>query len=44
MIFRNAFMCAALIMLVSIAWSFNTQEPDPEMALANYELQEDVLP
>lgn len=44
LIFRNAFMCAALIMFVSIAWSFNTQEPDPEMALANYELQEDLLP
>lgn len=44
LIFRNAFMCSALIMLVSIAWSFDTQEPDPEMDLANYELQEDLLP
>lgn len=44
LIFRNAFLCAALIMLVSIAWSFDTQEPDPEMNLANYELQEDLLP
>jgi hypothetical protein len=43
LVFRNAFMCAALIMLVSIAWSFDTQEPDSETDLPNYELQEDLM-
>ena len=44
--FRNAFACAAIVMLASIAWSFADLANDPEsdVAVANYELRADVMP
>ena len=42
--FRRALLCAALIMTASVAWSVATDEPDDEVALANYELRADLLP
>ena len=44
--FRRALIGAALIMFVCIAWSYHglTTQPDSEIALVNYEVQEDLLP
>jgi hypothetical protein len=43
-LFRQALMFAAVVMLVSIAWSLSTRVPDNEEAVANYELRADVMP
>ena len=42
--FRRALACAAIIMVASVAWSVATDEPDDEVALANYELRAELLP
>jgi len=44
--FRRALIGAALVMFVCIAWSYHglTTQPDSEIALVNYEVQEDLLP
>ena len=44
--FRGALACAAVVMLASIAWSFGElmHGPEDEVAVANYELREDVMP
>lgn len=42
--FRRALVCAAVIMAASVAWSVATDEPDDEVALANYELHAELLP
>ena len=46
LVFRAALVCAAIVMLVSVAWSFGdlTQDPESDVAIANYELREDVMP
>jgi hypothetical protein len=46
LMFRGAFACAAIVMLASIAWSFADLANDPEsdVAVANYELRADVMP
>ncbi|HEY2951406.1 MAG TPA: hypothetical protein VGK40_02420 [Verrucomicrobiae bacterium] len=46
LVFRTALVCAAIVMLVSVAWSFGelTHDPENEVAIANYELREDVMP
>jgi hypothetical protein len=39
-------MCATLVMLASIAWSFSalTHPPENAVAIANFELRFDVMP
>jgi len=37
---RAALVGATIVMLVSIAWSFSTHEPENDIALANYELRD----
>jgi hypothetical protein len=46
LVFRAALVCAAIVMLVSVAWSFGdlTHDPESDVAIANYELREDVMP
>lgn len=40
--FRRALACAAIIMAVSVAWAVATDEPDDEVALANYQLRAEL--
>src|SRR5689334_25324723 len=46
LMFRGAFACAAIVMLATIAWSFAdlTNDPESDVATANYELRADVMP
>jgi hypothetical protein len=46
LMFRGAFACAAMVMLAAIAWSFAdlTNDPESDVAIANYELRADVMP
>jgi hypothetical protein len=46
LVFRAALVGAAIVMLLSVAWSFGvlTHDPENEVAIANYELREDVMP
>jgi len=45
LLFRGALICAGVVMLASVAWSFGELAYDPEndVATANYELREDVM-
>ena len=45
-VFRCALICAGVLMLASVAWSFGELAYDPEddVAIANYELRADVMP
>ena len=45
-LFQRAAVCAALLMLASIAWSYSAAELDEEddLTLANLELRADVMP
>jgi len=45
-VFRFALLGAAIIMTASVAWSFSelTHDPDDDVATANYELREDLMP
>ena len=46
LVFRVALLGAAVVMLVSIVWSFGelAYDPDNDVATANYELRQDVMP
>jgi len=46
LVFRCALGLAMVVMLASIAWSYNTlaQEPENDVAIANFELRADVTP
>jgi hypothetical protein len=46
LVFRAALVCATIVMLVSVVWSFGdlTRDPDNDVAIANHELREDVMP
>ena len=43
---RRALACAAIVMMVTVAWAIGalTQEPENDFAIANYELRADVMP
>lgn len=45
-LFQQAALCAALLMLASIAWSYSAAEWEEadDLALANLELRADVMP
>ena len=45
-VFRFALLGAATIMAMSVAWSYAelAYDPDDDVAVANYELREDVMP
>jgi hypothetical protein len=46
LVFRNALMCAAAVMLATVIWSYKELAFDPQndVAVANFELREDVMP
>lgn len=46
LLLRRATVCAALLMLASIIWSYSAAEfqLEEDLALANLELREDVMP
>jgi len=41
--FGRALACAAIIMAASVTWAVATDEPDDEVAVANYELRADLF-
>ena len=45
-VFRFALLGAAVVMTASVAWSYGelAYDPDDDVATANYELREDVMP
>jgi len=45
-VFRRALLCASIVMLFTLAWSYDSLDPtpDPDEAYANYELRADVMP
>ena len=46
LIFRRALICAGLVMLFTLAWSYDGLDttPDNDEAYANYELRADLMP
>jgi hypothetical protein len=46
LVFRRALLCAGVVMLFTLAWSYDALDstPDNDEAYANYELRADVMP
>lgn len=46
LLFRRALVCASVVMLFTLAWSFDglADDLDNDEAYANYELRADVMP
>ena len=46
LVFRRALLCAAVVMLSTLAWSYDASDatPDNDEAYANYQLRADVMP
>jgi hypothetical protein len=44
LVFRLSLACATIVMLGSVAWSYDelTHDPDNEVAIANYELRDEL--
>jgi len=45
-LFRRAFICAGIVTLLALAWSYHdlTSSPDTAEAIANYEMRADLMP
>jgi len=45
LLFRRALVCAGVVMLFTLAWSYDglSDTPENDEAYANYELREDVM-
>src|SRR5687767_5577460 len=45
LLFRRALVCASVVMLFTLAWSYDglSDTPESDEAYANYELREDVM-
>ena len=46
LVFRRALLCAGVVMLFTLAWSYDSLDatPDSDEAYANYQLRADVMP
>ena len=46
LVFRRALLCAGIVMLFTLAWSYDSLDatPDGDEAYANYQLRADVMP
>jgi hypothetical protein len=46
MVFRRGLVCAGVVMLFTLAWSYDGLDtaPDSDEAYANYQLRADVMP